>query len=137
MNANGRANITEGVLSRRETRAPVDERMFRHLVDYPPPYGDKSPAVAYLADREELLALARHWIKVRIDMAHGRCEDEELILRVDAYAATRLARIATLVGDEPLWQILRELDRRDEIGLPVAAFDSEDADEQGDLEDSD
>jgi hypothetical protein len=93
------------------------------------------PAAADPANREGLLALARHWIGVRIDMAHGRYDDEELILRIDAYAATRLARIAALVGDWPLWEILRDLDRWGEIGLPVAQFDPEGADEQGGLED--
>jgi hypothetical protein len=137
MNADGTTHPTEMTLSRRDTPAPVDGRMFRHLVGYPNPGGEAPPVPSYPLDREELLALARYWIRVRIDMAFGQCVCDERAKRIDAYAATRLARIATLVGDEPLWQILRDLDRRDEIGLPVAAFDSEDADEQGDLEDSD
>jgi hypothetical protein len=128
MDENDTDRSEEETLARRETPAPVDGRMFRHLVDYPSPYGAATPAAASTVDREELLAQARHWIKVRIGMAHGQCVCDERAKRIDAYAATRLARIATLVGDEPLWQILRDLDARGEIDLPVAAFDSEDAD---------
>src|SRR4051812_26947164 len=41
MDANGTAHPTEMTHSRREAPAPVDGRMFRHLIDYPSPHGDE------------------------------------------------------------------------------------------------